>query len=146
MQADINLASLFLLVRIPRTKSWRFFSNIPRRLHSYNRTRITGEADWLTRWHWAVLVLPAEYLFVTNQSGPQVRDYPGVMCHHLHKMILLLGNKYFAAVINHARLIFPTIVHAYESLNISRKLLECQVMPKYGHTSALRTFIWTNQR
>ena len=55
-------------------------------------------------------------------------------------------NKYFAAVINHARLIFPTIVHAYESLNISRKLLECQVMPKYGHSSALRTFIWTNQR
>ena len=33
-------------------------------------------------------------------------------------------NKYFVVVIHHARLIFPTIVHAYESLNISRKLLE----------------------
>ena len=39
-------------------------------------------------------------------------------------------NKYLAAVINHARLIFPANGHAQESNNISRKLLNCQVIPK----------------
>ena len=40
------------------------------------------------------------------------------------------SNKYFAAVIDHARFLFPTTGHVHESYNTSRKFLDCQVIPK----------------
>ena len=37
-------------------------------------------------------------------------------------------NKYFAAVINHARFLFPTTGHVHESYNTSHKFLDCLVI------------------
>ena len=86
-------------------------------------------------------------LFYTFQ--PSVHHYQGPewQCRlGAFQDIKWYSNRYFAAVIAHAGFIFPTTGHVKESYNTLCKFLDCQVISKNRHSSALRTFISTNQR